>query len=281
MAGMTSGQIKIPVSIEANIANLKDIRQQYADALSNVKPDEKGYKTIEKIIGEMDRKIQKMTQTISTGFTTPAGLNRLNETFQNTAALGKQIAEEFGKFGFENLNLSDGQLQQLNSYKDQIQMTSDMIDDLNKNKFQELAESSTTIKDVLKDLAINVDESSLDEALKKIKEKEEQLNRSINGARQKLQTAQTERDVAQGNVNEYDKLLRVFGRDAEGNEVSSRIKDRAALGEFFTTKGKFRKEGKEAFKKYLKDQFALSDEDLDEILQQPENQLGNSAEKLT
>ena len=114
MAGMTNGQIKIPVSIEANIANLKDIRQQYADALSNVKPDEKSYKTIEKIIGEMDRKIQKMTQTISTGFTTPAGLNRLNETFQNTAALGKQIAEEFGKFGFENLNLNNGQLQQLN-----------------------------------------------------------------------------------------------------------------------------------------------------------------------
>ena len=103
MPGSNGGNIVVPVGVELELKNVQEIIANLQKAMSNVKPDTKGYSSITQELTKAERKADGLASKLKQGFTTQSGIQNFTKGFEELIALVDTANSKVGKIGFDNL----------------------------------------------------------------------------------------------------------------------------------------------------------------------------------
>lgn len=229
--------IVVPVGVQLELNNVQDIISSLQKAMSNVKPDAKGYASIVSELGKAEKRAESLASKLSQGFTTKAGLQSFTKGFEDLIAMVDVVNNKVGQINFDNLTLTADQQAKMNEFTKNIQDAKDAYNAFETDKLKEAVNASQDLQNVFKKLNLNVDTTSLDSAINSIKAKIASLQKEMDAEAKKATTNEVRAASRQSEINELSKLKKLF----TSNDLSK------TFPEFFKADGNFKNGGKQAF----------------------------------
>lgn len=229
--------IVVPVGVQLELNNVQDIISSLQKAMSNVKPDTKGYASIVSELGKAEKRAESLASKLSQGFTTKAGLQSFTKGFEDLIAMVDVVNNKVGQINFDNLTLTADQQAKMNEFTKNIQDAKDAYNAFETDKLKDAVNASQDLQNVFKKLNLNVDTTSLDSAINSIKAKIASLQKEMDAEAKKATANEVRAASRQSEINELSKLKKLF----TSNDLSKTFPG------FFKADGNFKNGGKQAF----------------------------------
>ena len=234
--------IVVPVGVQLELNNVQDIIGSLQKAMSNVKPDTKGYSSIVSELSKAEKRADALSSKLKQGFTTNAGIQSFTKGFEDLIAMVDMVNGKISQISFDNLTLTADQQAKMNEFTKNIQDAKDAYNAFETSKLKEAVNASQNLQNIFKKLNLNVDTTSLDTAISSVKTKIAGLQKEIDVEVKKATANETRAASRQSEIDELNKLKKLF----TSNDLSKTFPD------FFKDTGDFKSGGKQAFINLLK-----------------------------
>lgn len=231
------GNIVVPVGVQLELQNVQEIIANLQKAMSNVKPDTKGYSNIVSELSKAEKRADALASKLKQGFTTNAGIQSFTKGFEDLIAMVDTVNTKVGQINFDNLNLTADQQAQMETFVKNIQAAKDAYNSFEAGKIKEAVNASQTLQDIFSKLNLKVDTTSLDTAIASMKTKIAELQKQIDAEEKKVVSNETRAANRQSEIDELNRLKKIFTSQDLGK----------SFPEFFKTDGNFKSGGKQAF----------------------------------
>ena len=234
--------IVVPVGVQLELNNVQEIISSLQKAMSNVKPDTKGYAGIVSELSKAEKRAESLASKLSQGFTTKAGLQSFTKGFEDLIAMVDVVNNKVGQINFDNLTLTADQQAKMNEFTKSIQDARDAYSAFETDKLRDAVSASQDLQNVFKKLNLNVDTTSLDSAINSIKTKIASLQKEMDSEAKKATTNEARAASRQSEIDELNRLKKLF----TSKDLSK------TFPEFFKDTGDFKKGGNQALVNLLK-----------------------------
>ena len=234
--------IVVPVGVQLELNNVQEIISSLQKAMSNVKPDTKGYAGIVSELSKAEKRAESLASKLSQGFTTKAGLQSFTKGFEDLIAMVDVVNNKVGQINFDNLTLTADQQAKMNEFTKNIQDARDAYNAFETDKLRDAVSASQDLQNVFKRLNLNIDTTSLDSAINSIKTKIASLQKEMDTEAKKATTNEARAASRQSEIDELNRLKKLF----TSKDLSK------TFPEFFKDTGDFKKGGNQALVNLLK-----------------------------
>ena len=251
MAGSGNGQVTVDVGVrlqvlQSSVADMQKI-------LAKLKPDSGGFKELSKIINDTKKEIDQLQVQTSKPFGSQKQFDQVEKTIDKVEESLTRAKMAVDRIDFSDLKLDNSQTQQLEDLKKKIE-------DINKafNAFKEAEKTSLFGNADFKKFADTIDPNLINKSFDQVVKAVETKTNAINT---KLQNSLE-------NLNKYSSQIKI-GANIEDFLKKGGITEKA-LGvekfqEMFTKKSTFKSGGKNLFFEYLKEQFSITDAQINQL----------------
>ena len=251
MSGSGNGQVTVDVGVRLQVLQSSVVDMQ--KILAKLKPDSGGFKELSKIINETKKEIDQLQVQTSKPFGSQKQFDQVEKTIDKVEESLTRAKMAVDRIDFSDLKLDQSQTQQLDDLKKKI-------DDINKafNAFKESEKSNLFGNADFKKFADTIDPNLINKSFDQVVKAVETKTNAINT---KLQNSLE-------NLNKYSSQIKI-GANIEDFLKKGGITEKA-LGvekfqEMFTKKSTFKSGGKNLFFEYLKEQFSITDAQINQL----------------
>ena len=230
------GNIVVPVGVQLELNNVQDIISSLQKAMSNVKPDTKGYAGIVSELTKAEKKADALAAKLNQGFTTKVGLQNFTKGFEDLIAMVDVVNNKVGQINFDNLTLTADQQAKMNEFAKNIQDAQNAYNSFETGKLKDAVNASQELQNVFKNLNLNINTTSLDSAINSIKTKIASIQKEIDAEIKKATANETRATSRQSEIDELNRLKKLF----TSKDLSK------TFPEFFKDTGDFKRGGNQA-----------------------------------
>lgn len=247
------GNIVVPVGVQLELNNVQEVISILQKALSNIKPDTSAFKGISKIITEMTREMERLQVQSSKGFSSQKQFEQANQTVDKLeeSLIRAQLAMQNLKFS--DLKLNPMQENAFKGFEKELELIEQKL-----NNVKEKVKQDIFNNDISKSQLSIIDPKGLSKSF-------DEIDKLIN------QRAQT----VKGEIDGYKAQLSLLNEAINKGNTAQKLLTEGITGDIFGGKYTYTnangilgfKPGtaKSEFLKALKDEFSLSEADLDQL----------------
>lgn len=266
-----ANEVVVPVGVQLELKNVQDVINGLQTAMSKVKPDTKGYDTIVKELKTAEQHATSLASRLKQGFTNQSGLKGFEKQFENLVALVDTINTQVAGVKFDNLILSQDQTDQIRDFAQAIADAKANFSAFETDKIKDAVSVTQELQQAFANLKINVDTTTLDDSIAKIRTRLNELQNEIQ--KQEAQAAKYETRAA-NRQSEMDQLTSLKGVFAPGANTSGVYK------QFFDSQGRFKNTGRKDLEEWMKELGLLDQETADKIKQLSASRLSNIQQEM-
>ena len=247
------GNIVVPVGVQLELNNVQEVISILQKALSNIKPDTSAFKGISKIITEMTREMERLQVQSSKGFSSQKQFDQAGQTVDKLeeSLIRAQLAMQNLKFS--DLKLNPMQENVFKGFEKELELIEQKL-----NNVKEKVKQDIFNNDISKSQLSIIDPKGLSKSF-------DEIDKLIN------QRAQT----VKGEIDGYKAQLSLLNEAVNKGNTAQKLLTEGITGDIFGGKYTYTnangilgfKPGtaKSEFLKALKDEFSLTDADLDQL----------------
>ena len=263
------GNIVVPVGVQLELQNVQEIIANLQKAMSNVKPETKGYSNIVSELSKAEKRADALVSKLKQGFTTNAGIQNFTKGFEDLIAMVDAVNTKVGQINFDNLNLTADQQAQMETFVNNIQAAKDAYNSFEAGKIKEAVNASQTLQDIFSKLNLKVDTTSLDTAISSMRAKIAELQKQMDIEAKKVTSNRTSATNRQSEIDELNRLKKIF----TSQDLSK------SFPEFFKDNGNFKSGGKQALTNLL-EKLGLDNDTIDLVKKTAGNKIKEIQEEL-
>ena len=247
------GNIVVPVGVQLELNNVQEVISILQKALSNIKPDTSAFKGMSKIITEMTREMERLQVQSSKGFSSQKQFDQAGQTVDKLeeSLIRAQLAMQNLKFS--DLKLNPMQENVFKGFEKELELIEQKL-----NNVKEKVKQDIFNNDISKSQLSIIDPKGLNKSF-------DEIDKLIN------QRAQT----VKGEIDGYKAQLSLLNEAINKGNMAQKLLTEGITGDIFGGKYTYTnangilgfKPGtaKSEFLKALKDEFSLSEADLDQL----------------
>ena len=260
MPGSNGGNFVVPVGVELEVTNIQQIIAALQKAMSNVKPDTKGYSSITQELSRAEKKADSLASKLKQGFTNNAGIQNFTKGFEDLVAMVDTVNTKMSKFNFDNLTLTEDQQKELSNFAKKIQEIKNVYHSLESDKIQKAVKDSQQLQKTFSDLKIKVDTTTLEGALERVNSKLKEVQGNIEKSQESIASKNAFAEALQSEINDLNTLKetmdKIFNSQDRGADFS----------QFFDKRGRFKTGGRDALAEYMQS-MGLDDDTINQVVQ--------------
>ena len=262
MALGNSSAITVPVRIQAELDNLKDIKEQFQSFLGNIKPDSGAFKELKRLLDGVDKSILKAQDQLTKGFGNTKELEKYGKSVEEIGSVLLRINDLTQNVDFKDWKLDQSQIDQMKALSDAVKAAKDNLATLETDKLKEIAQQSKLVRDTFQSLSIDIDDTNANQILDRISARTKEIQSEISTLELEKDRLLAHQQAVQENTkkqpNDFNRLG--FLLDKKRREAGN--KRPQYFDEFFTADGtKFKNGGKQNFIKWIQEHFSIDEND--------------------
>lgn len=174
---MATQSVKVPVQLQ--IKSLQSSISILEKALEKVKPGTKIYDSLSQELERVKQEFLKIQIAAEKSYSSIGGIKSFEKSFDKISDRIQVLAKNLSEVDFDNLQFSEDDTKGIKDLKQQIEAIQKRIGSVKTTAFRELFSDSEEMRNVFKDLHLNINTTNAEQAMKKIAKEAENTRQQI------------------------------------------------------------------------------------------------------